>query len=97
VQLGRSWADIEDAGVHSKQRLVDRGLYAFIRHPIYTGDIVMLLGLELALNSWLVLGIVVLAPVVARQAIREEAMLARTLPDYDAYRRRTKRFVPFVF
>lgn len=96
VQLGSNWADIETAGVHSKQQVVSRGVYRLIRHPIYTGDLLLLAGLELALNSWLVLGVLVLVPVVTRQAVREEQMLRRTLEGYDEYCRRTKRFVPFV-
>ncbi|MEO5937220.1 MAG: hypothetical protein ABIP81_08395 [Terriglobales bacterium] len=58
------------------------------RHPIYTGDLLLLIGLELALNS--------LVPIVLRQAIREEGKLIQNLPGYDLYRRRTKRFLPFV-
>lgn len=97
AQLGHNWSDIERAGVHSSQRVVTHGLYRLIRHPIYTGDILLLIGLELALNSWIVLLIAVLAPIVARQAMREEAMLARTLDGYAEYCTQTKRFVPFVF
>lgn len=97
TQLGQSWSDIERAGVHSKQTLIEHGLYKFIRHPIYTGDILLLIGLQLSLNSWLVLGIIVLAPVVAKQAITEENMLRQTLDGYDEYCGRTKRFVPFVY
>jgi protein-S-isoprenylcysteine O-methyltransferase Ste14 len=77
--------------------MVTHGLYRFIRHPIYTGDIRLLIGLELALNSWVVVLMAVLAPIVARQAMREEAMLARTLDGYAEYCAQTKRFVPWVF
>jgi protein-S-isoprenylcysteine O-methyltransferase Ste14 len=97
VQLGRNWADIERAGVHSQQQLVSRGVYGRIRHPIYTGDLLLLIGLELALNSWFVLVMITLALIVSRQAAREEEKLARTLSGYDEYRRRTKRFIPFVY
>lgn len=96
VQLGRNWLDIETAGVKQEQQVVDQGIYGYIRHPIYTGDLLLLLGLELALNSWLVLMMLLLAPVVMRQAIKEERMLASSLPGYDAYCQRTKRFIPFV-
>lgn len=95
-QLGENWANIETRQILRHQKVVAKGVYAFIRHPIYTGDLFLLLGLELALNSWLVLGVFVLAPIVLLKAIKEEEMLARELGGYDAYRRATKRFIPFV-
>jgi protein-S-isoprenylcysteine O-methyltransferase Ste14 len=97
VQLGHNWADIERAGVHSTQHLVAHGVYRYIRHPIYAGDLLLLIGLELALNSWLVLIVLGVAWSVTRQAIREESLLLRTLDGYDEYLRRTKRFIPFVY
>ncbi len=95
-QLGDNWANIETGQVLEKQEVVARGIYGFIRHPIYTGDLLLLLGLELALNSWLVLGILLLAPVVMLKAMKEEQMLVKELSGYDAYCTRTKRFIPFV-
>jgi len=95
-QLGDNWANIETGQVLETQQVVARGIYAFIRHPIYTGDLLLLLGLELALNSWLVLGVLILAPAVMLKAMKEEKMLVRELSGYDAYCARTKRFIPFV-
>lgn len=96
IHLGNNWADIETAQVLKNQVLVSDGLYRYLQHPIYTGDLLLLGGLELALNSWLVVAVGALAPVVVWKALREEDMLAMTLPGYDAYRARTKRFVPFI-
>lgn len=96
LQLGRNWSDIESAGVLSGQIVVGEGLYRFVRHPIYTGDLLLLIGMQLALNSWCVLLAISLVPVVFRKAVQEERMLIRRLPGYEAYCRRTKRFVPFV-
>jgi len=96
IQLGNNWSDIEDGKIAEKHAVVSSGIYGYIRHPIYTGDILLLIGLELCLNSWLVLGVVVLAPVVAAQAIREEKKLINALPDYEEYTRQTKRFIPFL-
>jgi protein-S-isoprenylcysteine O-methyltransferase Ste14 len=96
AQLGTSWSDIEAPGQMLKQDLVCHGLYRYIRHPIYTGDILLLIGLELALNSQLLYVILLMVPVILMQAIREESLLARKLPGYQAYCGRTKRFLPFV-
>ena len=96
-QLGENWANIETGQVLKSQNVVATGLYAYVRHPIYIGDLLLLTGLELALNSWLVLGVLVLAPIVMLKAIKEERMLAGELPGYDAYCQSSKRFIPFVF
>jgi protein-S-isoprenylcysteine O-methyltransferase Ste14 len=96
-QLGENWANIETGQVLGSQNVVAQGIYRYVRHPIYVGDLLLLLGLELALNSWLVLGVLILAPVVMLKAINEERMLAEELPGYSAYRDRSKRFIPFVY
>jgi protein-S-isoprenylcysteine O-methyltransferase Ste14 len=96
VQLGNNWMDIEEGQVLHKQSLVTGGIYRYIRHPIYIGDVLMLTGLELALNSWLVLTVLIPLVVGVKQALAEEALLSRVFPDYEAYRKRTKRFIPFV-
>lgn len=94
LQLGRNWADIESAAVLPSQRVVDTGLYRYIRHPIYTGDLLLLLGLELALNSWLVAGLLPLLAAVRAKAIGEEKLLSGKLDGYPAYLQRTGRFLP---
>jgi protein-S-isoprenylcysteine O-methyltransferase Ste14 len=96
IQLGDNWLDIESAAVKRDQVVVSRGVYGYVRHPIYVGDLVLLTGLELALNSWLVVVTALLAPIVLRQAIREESILLRQLPGYNSYCRRTKRFIPYI-
>ena len=96
MQLGTNWSDIESATVLGKHQVISNGPYRYIRHPIYIGDLLLLTGLELALNSWLVLGVLLLAPVVLRQAVKEEKKLVATLPHYQAYCSQTKRFIPFV-
>ena len=96
LQLGSNWSDIEAAKVLRDQAVVAKGLYRYIRHPIYVGDLLLLIGLELSLNSWLVIAALLISPVVLWQAISEEKMLVRSLPGYSAYCMRTKRFIPFV-
>ena len=96
IQLGWNWSDIEKSYVQREHALVAHGLYRYVRHPIYAGDVLLLLGLELALNSWCVLGALAIAVYVRRKAIHEEQMLANVLPGYNQYCRRTTRFVPFL-
>jgi len=96
VQLGRNWLDLESFDVLPEQTIVDRGIYRYVRHPIYTGDLFLVTGLELVLNSWLVVAVVPLALFVVKQVLAEEALLSRTFPSYARYRAGTKRFIPFV-
>ncbi|PWT89364.1 MAG: hypothetical protein C5B54_09045 [Acidobacteria bacterium] len=96
LNMGKNWIDLEDYQVLPEQSLVTNGLYSLIRHPIYAGDFLLLVGLELALNSWLVLGALLLIPILYRQAFAEEELLLKVFPEYEAYRARTKRFIPFI-
>jgi protein-S-isoprenylcysteine O-methyltransferase Ste14 len=95
-QLGRQWSDIECSSVAADQKIIEHGVYRFIRHPIYAGDVLLIAGLELALNSWLVLAVIPLALAVFFKAKREEEKLAGRLSEYREYQSRTKRFLPFV-
>ena len=94
-QLGRNWSDIEKSRVKRDHMLVAHGIYRWVRHPIYAGDL-LLLGLKLALNSWAALGVLPLALYVRQKAAGEERDLARTLAGYNEYCRRTARFLPFL-
>lgn len=96
LQLGENCSDIESAQVLGHQKVVASGPYRYIRHPIYAGDLLLIFGFELSLNSWLVLGVAALLPFVTQRAVREEKMLADALPGYARYCAHTKRFVPFV-
>jgi protein-S-isoprenylcysteine O-methyltransferase Ste14 len=96
IQLGRNWSDIEKSYVQRNHVVVAHGLYRWVRHPIYAGDLLLLIGLELALNSAAVFAAVALVLYVRQQAIREERTLLQTLPGYEQYYRRTARFLPFL-
>ncbi len=95
-QLGENWSDIENRDDPIDRKLVEHGIYRFVRHPIYAGDLLLILGLELVLNSWLVLGMLALTPTVIFMALQEEARLKDALPGYPDYCQRTWRFVPFI-
>ena len=85
--------------VASEQRVIDSGPYAIVRHPMYAGALVLVLGIPLALGS--LVGLATFPPFVAMIAWRlldEERFLVRQLPGYEAYRRRVPwRLVPRVW
>ena len=81
------------------QRVIDTGLYRYVRHPMYAGGILYLLGTPLLLGSWL--GLVVLPLIVGALMTRipiEEAILRRGLPGYSKYAARVRyRLLPGVW
>jgi protein-S-isoprenylcysteine O-methyltransferase Ste14 len=82
------------------QGVVSTGPYARIRHPSYTGLLLILAGLGLAMGNWLAAAICVAVPLpaVLRRIAVEEAELTRVLGDpYRRYRARTSRLVPGVW
>lgn len=96
LKLGPWWADIEAGGVRPNHQVVGAGAYRWIRHPIYVGDLLLIAGYELGLNSWAVAGVAVLLPFVVVQARKEEHALAENVTGYAEYRKRTKAFIPYV-
>lgn len=79
-------------------RLVERGIYRFIRHPIYTGLSVAALGGSIYSVSLLALGLTAaLAVVLDLKSRREEIWLRERFPGYAAYTARTKRFIPGIY
>lgn len=82
--------------VESEQRVIDAGPYAVIRHPMYSGMIVMTLGTPLALGSYVALPIFALiTPTLMFRLTHEERLLRRDLPGYADYCDRVRfRLVP---
>jgi len=86
--------------VADDQTVIKEGAYRWVRHPSYTGGMLMYLGTGLALTNWLsVLVIVILGGLGYAYRVRvEERALASALgQSYREYMQRTKRFVPFIF
>lgn len=79
-------------------RLVTRGVFGIVRHPIYTGVFLGALGWALAHLS--IPGVacsVLLAVFFDRKARREERLLRSRFPEYAAYERRVRRFIPGIY
>lgn len=79
-------------------QLIQTGIYRRIRHPIYLGLILNIVGVALAFRSLLAIPLFVLAAAfVAWRIRREDAMLDREFgADFARYRHRTKRFFPYL-
>ncbi len=78
--------------------LVRTGVYAQARHPIYGGLIIAAAGWALWRTSGLHLVLTgVLAILMHAKALHEETLLRERFPEYEAYRARTKRLIPWIY
>lgn len=88
-----------DVNARPDQPVIQKGPYHWIRHPSYTGGIIMFAGISLALGTWLGFVIGTLSAVVAyayRIRIEEKTLVETIGEPYAEYMRRSKRLVPFV-
>jgi protein-S-isoprenylcysteine O-methyltransferase Ste14 len=81
------------------QRVVSTGPYAFVRHPMYAGGLLLFIGTPLALGSyWGLLAFVVSLPALIWRLLDEEKFLAQHLPGYVEYGAKVRwRLIPGVF
>ncbi len=85
--------------VQDGQQLVDTGLYAVVRHPMYTVTILLFLSMPLVLGSWVAFVIFLYYPfLIARRIKNEEQVLEAQLKGYAEYKKRVKyRLVPYIW
>ncbi len=85
--------------VAKEQKVISTGLYAIIRHPLYSGALVMLFGTPLALGSWWgLLMFIAMTLIIIRRLLDEEKFLLKNLQGYSDYTENVQyRLVPFVW
>jgi protein-S-isoprenylcysteine O-methyltransferase Ste14 len=85
--------------VEAEQRVVSTGLYGLVRHPMYVGALIMMLGTPIALDSyWGLIGVLPGALIFAARINDEEKMLHQELDGYDEYTKKVHyRLVPGVW
>lgn len=81
-----------------KGSLVKKGVYKYIRHPQYTGLLILSFGM---LAEWATLSMLLLYPVMIGMYVRlakreEKEMLTEFGGEYRVYMKKTKRFIPFI-
>jgi protein-S-isoprenylcysteine O-methyltransferase Ste14 len=92
--INRSLVNVSPEPNRNNQ-LVQTGIYAYIRHPIYTGVMLAALGTALAHGHSVPLIIaLVLCVFFTYKSIFEERWLVQVYPEYAAYRQRAGRFLP---
>ncbi len=95
LYLGRNW------GMPMTQKdepeLVTSGPYHFVRHPIYSGILLAMLGTALATNIYWLIAFGVMGVYFIYSARVEERLLGASFPStYQGYRTKTKMLIPFV-
>ncbi len=96
--LGRYFTT--SVAVEASQQVVEDGPYRLIRHPSYTGLLIILLGFGLSLTNWLSLLVIMGCALIGfsyRIRVEEHVLKAQLGQRYQEYMRRTKRLIPFVF
>ena len=79
------------------QKLVTTGPYRYIRHPIYSGFLLMALGSAIDVNAYWLLISIAAACYFAVSAVVEENTFAKQHPtQYSRYKSKTKMFIPFI-
>lgn len=85
--------------VEAGQEVVSTGLYALVRHPMYFGALIMMIGLPIALGSyWALILIAPGVPVLALRILDEEKALRHELAGYTEYTQQVRyRLMPYVW
>jgi len=81
-------------------QIIETGLYKFIRHPGYLGQIIIFMGISISISNWLSILAMMLAITIAylyRINVEERFMLEQIGENYLNYQNRTKRLIPLIF
>ncbi len=96
--LGTSFTG--DVRASEDQKIVSRGAYSVLRHPSYSGGILMYTGMGIALGSWFaaaLLAMISFATYLYRIRVEERALLAALGEPYRRFMSTRKRLIPFVY
>jgi protein-S-isoprenylcysteine O-methyltransferase Ste14 len=95
-ELGTNYSPCYDS--YKPAQLVTGGVYSHVRHPIYTSNILLLVGLFLMSGAIPVLiNTIIVIIFYYRATIFEEREFSKTFPQYNEYARKTKKFIPGLF
>jgi protein-S-isoprenylcysteine O-methyltransferase Ste14 len=85
---------------HINQKVINSGPYKLIRHPSYTGLLLICLGYGIAIQNWLSLACAVIIPLFVllyRIHVEEPVLLASMGEEYREYQKHTKKILPWIY
>lgn len=90
---------ILNLGMLDSHKLVKKGIYKHIRHPIYLGMFLIFIGIITMLSGILTGAVmaVITLPTMIHDIVTEERFLSKELKDYKDYCKQTKRIIPFLW
>jgi protein-S-isoprenylcysteine O-methyltransferase Ste14 len=95
LYLGRNWGT--PMSQKDEPELVTTGPYRKVRHPIYSGIILAMVGTAVAISVYWLIAVALLGTYFIYSAFMEERYMAGQFPDsYPGYKRSTKMLIPFV-
>ena len=95
VHLGRNWG--MPMTERAEPELVTSGPYRFVRHPIYSGILLGMLGTAMATDLYFLVAFGIALAYFSYSATVEERLLSASFPDaYPRYRAHTKMLIPYV-
>jgi protein-S-isoprenylcysteine O-methyltransferase Ste14 len=95
IYIGRNWG--MPMSEKADTQLVTTGPYRYIRHPIYSGIILAMIGTSIAASVFWLVAVALLGAYFIYSAVMEERHMTEVFPDaYPAYRNSTKMLIPFI-
>jgi len=97
-QLGKFFT--VDVTIREDHKLLQVGIYKYLRHPSYSGSLLSFIGFGFAMNSWLSLLIAFLPvffAIINRINIEEKVLVESFGGQYLDYKKKTKRLIPFIY
>jgi protein-S-isoprenylcysteine O-methyltransferase Ste14 len=96
VYLGRNWG--MPMSEKADPELVTTGPYHTVRHPIYSGMILAMVGTAIAVSLYWLIAVVLLGGYFVYSAVMEERYLAERFPEaYPRYKQSSNMLIPFIF
>ena len=97
IILGKYFSAV--IGTHEGQKVIEKGPYKYIRHPSYTGALIIFIGLGLSLQSGAAVLTLILLFIIAygyRISVEEKTLITELGEPYIEYKNRTKKLIPYI-
>jgi protein-S-isoprenylcysteine O-methyltransferase Ste14 len=81
-------------------QIIEKGLYKYLRHPSYLGQIIIFTSVAAMLSNWISILLMLVAVSIGyiyRIKVEEKFMLQQMGQNYSDYQKRTKKLIPFIY